>query len=215
MGLALPENWHPASNVFALLEEDTDSFKALVSDIKEHGLNNAVALYQGKVLDGRNRIRACLVAGVVPDVYEWKPKKGQTPESWSASQNIYRRHLNTDQQKVGDDALRGYTMFKNSRREYAGFETAYSEGWEKVKRGLWSLATFFRNMDWLKSGGKIEETPLTLGGAARVFLRLLSYETALPIYRARLEQLREEDKTMFAESWDVIREEGYGHTTDL
>lgn len=210
-----PKNWHSAANAFALLPDEGEDFQALVTDIKTNGLNNPIALYQGKVLDGRNRARACKAAGVEPEFFEWKPKKGQTPETWSASQNIYRRHLSADQRKVGDDELRGYTMFKDSRKEYEGLEKEYSEGWKKVKSGEWSLPTFFRHMDWLKSGGKTEETTLTIGGAAQAFLRFLSYETALPIYRTRQTQLHREERKIFDEAWALIREGIYGISTDL
>jgi len=210
-----PENWHSAANVFALLPEDSPAFIALVADIKRYGLNNPIALYKGKVLDGRNRVRACNAAGVEPEFYEWKPRTGQTPETWSASQNICRRHLTADQQKVGDDELRGHHMFKNMRSEYKGFEKEYSAGWKKVKAGEQSLSAFVRQMDWLKSGKKVEEVPFTVNGAAQTLLRLLSYETVIGVYRLRREQVRPEDRALFNEAWKIVREVIYGISTDL
>ena len=43
-------------------------FDRLVADIAEHGLLHPLTLYQGKVLDGRNRERACRAAGVDPAI---------------------------------------------------------------------------------------------------------------------------------------------------
>ena len=49
--------FHPLANIFPLLEGEP--FDALVADIKASGLCEAVWLYEGQILDGRNRYRAC------------------------------------------------------------------------------------------------------------------------------------------------------------
>ena len=49
--------FHPLANVFPLLEGE--EFDALVADIAASGLCEAVWLYEGQILDGRNRYRAC------------------------------------------------------------------------------------------------------------------------------------------------------------
>ena len=41
-----------------------DEFAALVEDIRNHGLREPVVLYEGQILDGDNRFRACEVAGI-------------------------------------------------------------------------------------------------------------------------------------------------------
>lgn len=56
--------FHPIANCWRLIEGD--DFDNLVHDIKEHGLHNPIVLFEDKILDGRNRYRACKLAGVEP-----------------------------------------------------------------------------------------------------------------------------------------------------
>jgi hypothetical protein len=86
--------FHPLAVLFPLLEGD--EFKILVEDIRRHGQREPIVLYQGRVLDGRNRARACKAAGVAPRYEEFS---GRDAAAYVISANIRRRHLTTEQRR--------------------------------------------------------------------------------------------------------------------
>ena len=57
---------HPACKLFPKLSKE--ELKELAADIKAKGLLNLIVLYEGQILDGRNRFLACKIAKVSPDL---------------------------------------------------------------------------------------------------------------------------------------------------
>lgn len=86
--------FHPYSEVFDLIEGA--AFDDLVADIKAHGLHEKIWLYEGEILDGRNRFLACQRAKVKPQTRVYR---GKDPLSFVWSMNDKRRHQ-TDGQRV-------------------------------------------------------------------------------------------------------------------
>jgi hypothetical protein len=88
---------HPACTIFpAIIGPE---FEALADDIAANGLRDEIVLYEDRVLDGRNRLRACEARGVEPRFVCWNPGPGDTPEAYVISANLHRRHL-TDAQRA-------------------------------------------------------------------------------------------------------------------
>lgn len=86
---------HPAALLFPLIEGA--EFDALTQDITNHGLREPIVFTpDGQLLDGRNRWRACVKAGIEPR------RRVETAEPWAyvLSTNVHRRHLNEAQRAM-------------------------------------------------------------------------------------------------------------------
>lgn len=88
---------HPAAELFPLLGDD--ELRELADDVKAHGLHEAVWLYRdpergAMLLDGRNRWRACEMAGAECRTRYYD---GGDPIAFSLSLNLKRRHLTPGQ----------------------------------------------------------------------------------------------------------------------
>lgn len=83
-----------------------DEFDDLVADIRENGLIEPIVLVDGDILDGRNRYRACLAAGVAPRFIEYDGDR-EHMLAWVVSKNMRRRHLNPSQMALAAAEIAG------------------------------------------------------------------------------------------------------------
>ena len=87
--------YHELANIFPLIQGV--EFDELVKDIQWNGLQEPIILYEGKILDGRNRYNACLQANVEPSFVQYQ---GAEPLSFVVSLNLRRRHLSESQRAM-------------------------------------------------------------------------------------------------------------------
>ncbi len=83
---------HPLCTLFPRIV--AHDFLALVEDIKANGLRQPIVLHNGMILDGGNRYRACIQAGVEPTFVQYE---GDNITSFVLSANLHRRHLSPGQ----------------------------------------------------------------------------------------------------------------------
>ena len=87
---------HPACAKFPLMGED--DLTAFAEDIRVRKQQEPIAKFEDKIADGRNRLVACLMAGVQPKFRDVQIEGSVT--EWVSSKNIKRRHLTSGQRAV-------------------------------------------------------------------------------------------------------------------
>jgi N6-adenosine-specific RNA methylase IME4 len=104
---------HPYADIFPLLEGE--EFTAFVANIRTKGLVHPIVLFEGMILDGRNRWNACKAAGVEPRFQEFDQVCEGDPLEFVVVTNLHRRHLTPSQcAMVGADLA---TMRQGARTD--------------------------------------------------------------------------------------------------
>jgi N6-adenosine-specific RNA methylase IME4 len=111
--------FHPLANIFPLMEGEP--FDEFMADIREHGLHEPIVLHEGKILEGRNRYRACEAAGVQPTFTTYT---GDDPVAYVVSLNLRRRHLDESQRAMVAAKLATLKLGDNQHSEGPSIEEA-------------------------------------------------------------------------------------------
>src|SRR3990167_4279058 len=123
--------FHPIADIFPLLEGE--EFDSLVEDIHREGLREPITLYEDKIIDGRNRYRACQKANVEPKYKNLN--KDTSPLAYVISANLKRRHLTPSQRAtLGVEILPMLEAEAKKRLQQSGQETG--RGHKKVTEKL-------------------------------------------------------------------------------
>jgi ParB-like chromosome segregation protein Spo0J len=87
---------HPIADLFPMM---TDAeFEGLRESIAANGQREPVILHEGRIVDGRNRYRACRHLGIPVKVRDWDRRGSLT--AFIADQNWARRHLSDTQRAM-------------------------------------------------------------------------------------------------------------------
>ncbi len=78
---------------------DDAEFEALVEDIRVNGQKERILLFEGKILDGRNRYRACRRLGIEAETRTFDGTREEA-ERLATSANLLRRHLSKSQKAM-------------------------------------------------------------------------------------------------------------------
>lgn len=90
-------DFHEYANLFPFIEGE--DFAALVADIAKFGVREPLWLYEGKILDGRNRYRAAVSAGVSFNTKDFIGNDDMAL-AFVISLNLHRRQLSSGQRAV-------------------------------------------------------------------------------------------------------------------
>ena len=110
--------FHPVSAIFPLLEGE--ELAQLAENIKQNGLLEAITVSDGLILDGRNRYRACQLAGTKPRFEVFESGKGSAV-TFVVSKNLHRRHLTISQRAA--IALQVVPMLAEEAKKRQGART--------------------------------------------------------------------------------------------
>lgn len=92
-----PLQAHPVADLFPLMEGSV--YIALLEDMRQHGQREPVVLHpDGRILDGRNRYRACQEIGLPLSTITWDGNG--TELNFVLSLNLHRRHLDESQRAM-------------------------------------------------------------------------------------------------------------------
>ncbi len=118
---------HRYADYFPLLEGEV--FDNLVRDIREHGLRKPIDTYEGAILDGRNRERACRKADVKPRYVEFKAKDPLEALYYVISVNLCRRDVTPTQRgAIGLAMMPEFNRLAKLRQSAGGRRGGRREG---------------------------------------------------------------------------------------
>lgn len=106
---------HPVADLFPMMPPA--ELEELAASIARDGLLNPCVRQDGVLLDGRNRLAACEIAGVEPRFTEYD---GDSPVAFIIGINLSRRHLNKGQKIVLALELEPYFAAEAKKRQRGG-----------------------------------------------------------------------------------------------
>lgn len=86
---------HPVAAIFPMMSES--ELQEMAKDIKKYGLQHPILTSRGVLIDGRNRLKACQMAGVAPTIKDMGDLTDERIITHVFALNLTRRHLDETQ----------------------------------------------------------------------------------------------------------------------
>jgi hypothetical protein len=115
--------YHPLADLFPLMSDE--EVNDLGEDMLIHGQRKRIMLFEGMILDGRNRYNACLLKGIEPRFVDYH---GPDPLGLVISLNLKRRHLDDAQRAI--IAAKLATMKRGDNQHSPNGETSQAKAAE-------------------------------------------------------------------------------------
>ncbi|HEY2390284.1 MAG TPA: DNA methyltransferase [Candidatus Angelobacter sp.] len=116
-----PEYWHDDASLLPLM--DNAALEIFAMEIEKHGVQQPIVLFEGKVLDGRNRLRACAKQNLdltQKDFVQFNSTKVSASE-FVFINNLHRQHLTIDQRTaVAAELVPRFAKDAKARQTSAG-----------------------------------------------------------------------------------------------
>lgn len=160
-------------------EMTSDEYAALKLDIERNGLQEAIWIYHGKIVDGRSRYRVCVELGIEPQLREWNGAGSLL--DFVVSVNLHRRHLNASQKAmVAVQIEKRLSVVARENIRAAGGDRRSSKAgtpFQKVEKPLYAAKQAAKlvgtNTTYVVNAKKVEEqapdlVPVVIGGVINV-----------------------------------------------
>ena len=109
---------HPAAKAFPMMPES--ALLGLQADIEAHGQLEPITLWDGMLIDGRNRLLACERLNIEPRVAELD--LDTDPVEWVISYNLHRRQLHPSQRAMIAAKMATLTRGKKTNEQNCSIE---------------------------------------------------------------------------------------------
>jgi len=101
---------HPYANLLPMMTQT--EYEALKLSVQADGLLQAIVLFEGKILDGRNRYRACIETGTPVRTVDYD---GGDPVGFALATNSHRRTLTLKQRAIA--GVQAADIYRRQARE--------------------------------------------------------------------------------------------------
>lgn len=154
--------FHPLADLFPMMSDE--EIDALGEDMLANGQRESIALFEGKILDGRNRYLACMRKGIEPRFIYQRPAD---PVAFVASANLHRRHL--DQSQRAMIAAKLADMKRGDNQHASRGETSQAEAARLLEVGKRSVErareVIDHGTDKIVAAVEVGEVPLKAAAA--------------------------------------------------